>query len=78
MNVESLKNYGRPFSETMTTLPDADVRVVTTDGVPVRGTRSDADGSIPRTTMDDVAKGTKVIVTAYDGQRSESTVVTSV
>ena len=62
----------------MTTLPDADVRVVTTDGVPVRGTRSDADGSIPRTTLVDVAKGTKVIVTAYDGQRSESTVVTSV
>jgi hypothetical protein len=62
----------------MTTLPNADVRVVTTDGIPIRGTRSDAEGAVPRTALVDVAQGTKVIVTAFDGEHSESNVVTTV
>ncbi len=60
------------------TLANADVRVVSTDGAPIRGTRSGAKGEVPATTLVDVPKGTKVIVAAFDGQRSKSTVVTTV
>jgi hypothetical protein len=35
MNVESLKNYGRPFSETMTTLPEAVQKRIRSEGVKV-------------------------------------------
>lgn len=60
------------------TLPNADVRIVATDGTPIRGTRSDSSGKIPRTTLVDVAKGTQVIVTAFDGRQSQSSVVMTV
>ena len=59
------------------TLPNADVRVVATSGAPIRGTRSNADGAVPKTSLADVAKGTKVIVTAFDGSRSHSSIVTT-
>jgi len=35
MNVESLKNYGRPYSETMTTLPDAVQKRIRSEGAKV-------------------------------------------
>ena len=60
------------------TLPEADVRVVSTDGTPLRGTRSDADGGLSETTLVDVPQGTKVIVTAFDGDKSQSQVVTTI
>ena len=60
------------------TLPNADVRFVHTDGRPVRGTRSLADGSISLGGLPDLEPGTQLIVTAFDGEQSESqTVVTS-
>ena len=49
-----------------------------TSGNPIRGTRSDADGRVPATRLVDVAKGTKVIVTAFDGEKSQSSVVNTV
>ena len=60
------------------TLPNADIRVVSTDGTPIRGTRSQADGSLPRTSLVDVPEGTPVIVTAFDGRTSQSTVVKTI
>ena len=62
----------------LTTLANADVRIVSTGGVPIRGTRSSADGSVPETRLVGIGKGTQVIVTSFDGQQSESKVVTTV
>ncbi|MGI9240667.1 MAG: alkaline phosphatase D family protein, partial [Verrucomicrobiales bacterium] len=62
----------------ITTLPDADVRFVHTDGRPIRGTRSRPDGSITLRGLPDIAPGTQLIVTAFDGKQSASqTIVTS-
>lgn len=59
-------------------LAAADVRIVSTDGIPLRATRSGHDGRLAPTSLVDVPAGTKVIVTAFDGQNSESQVVTTV
>ncbi len=59
-------------------LPNADVRVVSASGAPIRGMRSDAQGMTPPTSLVDVEKGTKVIVTAFDGTSSQSKVVATV
>ena len=60
------------------TLPDADVRFVHTDGRPIRGTRSSEDGAVALAGLGDIEPGTQVIVTAFDGKKSESqTVVVS-
>lgn len=76
LQLSSLETGRRPESylPRISTLPHADVRVVQTTGVPVRGTRSDASGMIPQTGLVQVPPGTQVIVTAFDGERSESTV----
>lgn len=70
----------RPSSElpNLKTLANADIRVVATNGAPLRGTRSDTDGRLPSTTLVDVPKGSMVIVTAFDGSQSESKVVSTV
>ena len=70
----------QPSSElpAMKTLPNADVRIVRTDGTPLRGTRSDANVQLATTTLVDVSVGSKVIVTAFDGRRSESEVVSTI
>ncbi|MFK7817294.1 MAG: hypothetical protein AB8G99_01135, partial [Planctomycetaceae bacterium] len=62
----------------MKTLANADVRIVSTTGTPIRGTRSDAAGQVPETAIVGVSPGAKVIVTAFDGQQSESHVVATV
>jgi hypothetical protein len=59
----------------MKTLADADVRIVSTNGSPIRATRSDSSGTLRATTLVDVPTGTKVIVTAFDGTQSKSYVV---
>ena len=56
------------------TLANADVRIVGVDGTPIRGTRSDAKGVVSIGLVD-VPRGTRVIVTAFDGEQSESLVV---
>ena len=60
------------------TLANADVRVVSTEGAPLRGTRSGDDGSLPLTRLVGIPAGTKVIVTAFDGIQSRSHVVQTV
>ena len=69
----------RPSSQLppVTTLPHADVRVTTTEGQPVRGMRSGNDGRLLSTSLVDVEVGVQVIVTAFDGIKSESRVVTT-
>ncbi len=58
------------------TLPNADVRFVHTDGRPIRGTRSRADGSISLKGLPGIEPGTQLIVTAFDGKQSESQTIT--
>ncbi len=60
------------------TLANADVRFVHTDGRPVRGTRSLSDGTISLKGLPQIEPGTRLIVTAFDGEKSESqTIVVS-
>ena len=61
----------------ITLLPNADVRFVDENGRPIRGIRSLANGRVPLTGLVDVKPGTKVIVTAFDGEESKSIVVTT-
>ena len=78
---ETASQSGRPLIcqlPEIQTLPNADVRFVHTDGRPVRGVRSLDDGSIPIKGLTDVAPGTQLIVTAFDGKNSQSqTIVVS-
>lgn len=57
------------------TLPNADVRFVTENGKPIRGTRSDQDGRVVATALIDIPAGTTVVVTAYDQETSASQVL---
>ena len=70
----------RPSSQLppISTLPNADVRFTSVDGNPLRGTRSGSDGAVTVTGLIDVARGTKVILTAFDGTRSASLVIETV
>ena len=59
------------------TLPHADLRLVHTDGRPIRGTRSTPDGSLPLKSLPNIPPGTPLILTAYDGKKSHSqTIIT--
>ena len=72
---EKASESGRPVTcqlPEIKTLANADVRFVQTDGRPIRGVRSLNDGSIPIKGLTDVEPGTKIIVTAFDGETSES------
>ena len=74
------KETGRPPLSTtpvVQTLANADVRMVFTNGRPIRGIRSDKTGRVPSTGLADVPAGTQIIVTAFDGETSKSTVVTT-
>jgi len=59
------------------TLPNADLRLVLTDGRPIRGTRSQPDGSLPLKTLPNLAPGTQIILTAFDGKESHSQTITT-
>lgn len=78
---EAASASGRPLTcklPAIKTLPNADVRFVHTDGRPIRGTRSQADGSIALKGLPDIKPGTQLIVTAYDGKKAASqTIVVS-
>ena len=56
------------------TIPLSDVRFSDSQGKPIFATRSDADGSVSPQACVDVPVGTKIIVTAFDGEKSESMV----
>lgn len=60
---------------TIRVLPNADVHFYQTIGRPIRGTRSNDQGEIAITGLIDIPPGTKVIVNAFDGTRSESKVI---
>ena len=59
------------------TLPNADLRLAHTDGRPIRGTRSQPDGSLPLKTLPNIAPGAQLILTAFDGIESRSQTVTT-
>lgn len=61
----------------VTTLPNADVLLVRPDGRPVRGARSLDDGTLPLDALIDVEPGTTVVVTAFDGGKTSSQLVTT-
>ncbi len=72
---------GRPMSSKLPefkTLPVADVRLMTTAGHPLRGTRSGEDGVAKLTGLVDVEAGTEVLVTAFDGKRTEAKVLITI
>ncbi len=60
----------------ITTLADADVRFVeAATGQTIRGSRSDSRGKVSVAGLIDIQPGAQVIVTAFDGEKSRSTVV---
>jgi len=71
-------NTGRPIGCTLPpikTLPNAEVRLATEDGQPIRGLRSLADGSIALPGLIDVAPRTRIVMTVYDGKQADVQVV---
>ena len=58
-----------------TTLPNADVRFTDIQGKPIFATRSGADGSVAAQPLIDVASGMQLVMTAFDGAKSESRVL---
>ena len=60
------------------TLPNADLRLVHTDGRPIRGTRSRPDGTLPLKSLPNIAPGTQLILTAFDGKKSHSQTITTI
>ena len=65
---------GRPIDSRLPelkTLPNAEVRFAATDGRPIRGARSLEDGRVPVSGLVDVSSGTKVLMTAFDGDSAD-------
>jgi PhoD-like phosphatase len=64
----------RPSSQlpNVRTLPNASVHLATTLGEPVRGTRSLPDGAVILPALIDVVPGTQLILTAFDGSKTDS------
>ena len=60
------------------TLALADVRFTTITGQPLRGARSDGQGLPKLNGLVDVEPGTKIIVTAFDGEETDSQVLTTI
>ena len=61
----------------LVTLPNADVFLTGTNGKPIRGTRSDENGKLKLYGLPDIEPGTRIVINAYDGVRSDSDVVTT-
>lgn len=71
---------GRPIDCSLPrikTLPSAEIYFSTMDGQPIRGSRSRADGSLPVSGLVGIVAGSEVVITAYDGERIASQVVTT-
>ncbi len=69
---------GRPISSRLPviqTLPNADVRWTDLNGHAIRAARSDANGSVHVAGLVDVQPGKDLIMIAFDGTKSESTIV---
>lgn len=75
---EHVSNTGRPHTcklPPIKTLPDADVLFSTEDGQPVRGVRSLTDGALPVQGLVDIAPGTLILVTSFDGEKADAQVI---
>jgi len=69
---------GRPHDcklPPLKTLPNAEVRFTTLDGRPIRGARSLGDGTVPVAGLVGVPRGTKLLLTAYDGNQVRTQVM---
>jgi hypothetical protein len=69
---------GRPLLSKLpefTTLPSADVRFMTITGHPLRGARTNSRGVPKVEGLVGVEPGTKILVTAFDGQKTDSQVL---
>lgn len=60
------------------TLPLADVRFADLDGHPIRATRSDEQGLVKVSGMPDIPVGTRLLMTSFDGEKTESQVVKTI
>ena len=68
------KSIIEPFQ----TLANADIRLTTTTGVSLRGTRSDENGHVARIGLPDLPSGTEIIATIYDGAKLESRLLSTI
>ena len=59
-------------SAAMAALPNAHVKFSTADGRPIRGAHSRADGRVPVAGLVDVSAGSKVLMTAFDGDKADA------
>ncbi len=57
--------------------PNADLRLVHTDGRPIRGTRSCSDCSLTLKSLPNISPKTTLILIAFDGKESHSQTVTT-
>ncbi len=70
-------NTGRPPScllPKLKTLPGAGA-LFTADGAPVRGARSLPDGTLQARGLVDVAPGTRLVMTSFDGEKADVQVI---
>ncbi len=77
---ETASVTGRPITSRLPeikTLPNADIRFVTTEGRPLRGARSLSDGRVPISGLVDVEAGQTVLVTAYDGEKAKTLTIST-
>lgn len=76
----STSDTGRAISSRIpriTTLKNADVRFDSLDGNPIRATRSDDRGEVAVPGLVDIPPGTKLILTAHNGQEVDSQFIQS-
>jgi len=59
------------------TLPNADVRIATLDGQSLRGIRSNDSGEVAELGLPDVQAGTKLLVTATNGEEAQAQLLTT-
>ena len=60
------------------TLPNADVRFTTMNGVPIRASRSDRDGDVHLPGLVDIPTGTRILMLAFDGSKTESKTIETI
>jgi hypothetical protein len=59
------------------TLPSADVRLTSLDGIAIRGTRSQADGTLTIAGLSDIEPGTRVIMTTVTDDQVDARLLTT-
>ncbi|MDA2929860.1 alkaline phosphatase D family protein [Acidobacteria bacterium AH-259-O06] len=75
---ERASNTGRPISCSLPpikTLPNAGVHLSTINGRPIRGVRSLDNGVVPLRGLIDVAPGTPILITSFDGTKTDTQLI---